>query len=578
MGASHHRALGSGSSRVVAPVEPGREGRAKVSRTFRLFISSPFSDLEAERNALHREVFPGLQRLCESKGARFQAIDLRWGVSDEAGLDQRTMPLCLDEIARCQKADRPNFLILLGDRYGWRPLPATIPATEFDRIVERVDGTGRDRLTSWYLRDDNAVPPEYYLRPREPDGPFGTSDDPTLKAKRSDAWNREAAAMRADLLQAVGDLDLSSSAATDSEARAKYVASATEQEIQQGAFRVPDARDHVFCYLRRIDGLPADASARAYRDLEWPDGEGEPRPDADAARQQARLKALLSDCLPGNIISSAVPWETGGPVLDLDRFCTEVGERLEAAITERLALDEDTDGVSLEAEAHRRFADHLIKFFTGRRDLLDGIERHLEGRARRPLVVRGVSGSGKSSLLAAAALQAAAVPGRAVAMRFIGADSASTNGSGLIGGLCRQIGAEYGVSDPVPDDLQELTDLFPARLALATADKPLIVFIDALDQLTAGDAARRLAWLPAEVPEHAAIVVSTLPGDTFDAASSRTPEILDVDPMPAVEAEGLLDLWLGGSGRDLRDDQRTEVLRSFSAAGGLPLYLKLAFE
>ncbi len=549
-----------------------------MSRTFRLFISSTFSDLEAERHALHRQVFPGLQRLCESKGARFQAIDLRWGVSDEAGLDQRTMPLCLDEIDRCQKADRPNFLILLGDRYGWRPLPATIPATEFDPIIEKVDDGARDRLTSWYLRDDNAVPPEYYLRPRDPDGPFGTSDDPAVKEERSAAWDREAAAMRADLLQAIEDLDLSSPKATDAEARAKYVASATEQEIQQGAFRVPDAGDHVFCYLREIDGLPADVSAQAYRDLDWPDGGGEPTPDVDAAEQQTHLKALLAECLPGNIISSTVFWKAGGPVLDLDQFCADVGQRLSGAITERLALDEDTDSVSLEVDAHQRFAEHLVKFFTGRRDLLDAIERHLDGDTGRPLVVRGVSGSGKSSLMAAAALRAAAVPGRAVAMRFVGATSASTNGSGLLGGLCRQIGGEYGVSDPVPDDLQQLTEMFPARLALATADKPLIVFIDALDQLTAGDAARRLAWLPAEIPEHAAIVISTLPGDTFDAASSRLPEIVDVEPMPAVEAEALLDLWLDGAGRTLQGDQRSEVLQSFSESGGLPLYLKLAFE
>ena len=65
-----------------------------ATRTFRVFVSSTFEDLKEERNALQREVFPKLQKLCEDHGARFQAIDLRWGVRDEAALDQKTMCAC----------------------------------------------------------------------------------------------------------------------------------------------------------------------------------------------------------------------------------------------------------------------------------------------------------------------------------------------------------------------------------------------------------------------------------------------------------------------------------------------------
>jgi len=101
----------------------------RTSRPFRVFVSSTFSDLKAERNALHERVFPRLRELCQAHGCRFQAIDLRWGVSEEAALDQQTMNICLGEIERCQKTSpRPNFIVLLGNRYGWRPLPRQIPA------------------------------------------------------------------------------------------------------------------------------------------------------------------------------------------------------------------------------------------------------------------------------------------------------------------------------------------------------------------------------------------------------------------------------------------------------------------
>jgi len=87
------------------------------SRTFRVFVSSTFSDFIEERNALQKEVFPKLRQLCEAHDCRFQAIDLRWGVREEAALDQRAVPICIEEIERCQHTQlKPNFIILLGDR------------------------------------------------------------------------------------------------------------------------------------------------------------------------------------------------------------------------------------------------------------------------------------------------------------------------------------------------------------------------------------------------------------------------------------------------------------------------------
>ena len=53
---------------------------AQTSRTFRIFVSSTFSDLKEERNALQQHVFPRLRELRSRHGCRFQAIDLRWGI------------------------------------------------------------------------------------------------------------------------------------------------------------------------------------------------------------------------------------------------------------------------------------------------------------------------------------------------------------------------------------------------------------------------------------------------------------------------------------------------------------------
>jgi hypothetical protein len=103
-------------------------------------------------------LFPKLEQLCAQNGFQFQAIDLRWGVSGEAALDHRTMRICFDELRRAQDiSPRPNFLILLGNRYGWRPLPEEISVAEFQALKRAAAqmATSTDKNPSAILRPDS---------------------------------------------------------------------------------------------------------------------------------------------------------------------------------------------------------------------------------------------------------------------------------------------------------------------------------------------------------------------------------------------------------------------------------------
>jgi len=59
----------------------------QTTKTFRVFVSSTFTDMREERRILQKEVFPKLKALCVSKGASFQDVELRWDVNEEAQLD-----------------------------------------------------------------------------------------------------------------------------------------------------------------------------------------------------------------------------------------------------------------------------------------------------------------------------------------------------------------------------------------------------------------------------------------------------------------------------------------------------------
>ncbi len=86
-------------------------------RAIRVFVSSTFRDMQAEREELVKRVFPQVRRLCEERGVGWSEVDLRWGVTDEQKAEGAVLPICLAEIDR----SRPFFLGLLGQRYGWVP-------------------------------------------------------------------------------------------------------------------------------------------------------------------------------------------------------------------------------------------------------------------------------------------------------------------------------------------------------------------------------------------------------------------------------------------------------------------------
>lgn len=87
------------------------------NREVRVFISSTFRDMFAEREELAKFTFPELRKRCRERQVEFTEVDLRWGISDEQKAEGNVLSICLAEIERC----RPYFIGVLGGRYGWVP-------------------------------------------------------------------------------------------------------------------------------------------------------------------------------------------------------------------------------------------------------------------------------------------------------------------------------------------------------------------------------------------------------------------------------------------------------------------------
>lgn len=541
------------------------------TQTFRLFVSSTFLDLEAERNYLREHVFPAIRAMCARRGARFQAIDLRWGVSREASLDQQAIKVCLEEIDRCRMVTpRPNFIVLLGNRRGWLAPPPAIPAGEFRELLEHVASQDRSLLTGregWYQRDDNAVPPEYYLRARE--GAY----------RKDEVWEP----VETRIHRLLADAARHTAYARDP----KYSASATEQEIIRGALGADQFKGRAFCFVRELTGeYPDPAAARG----------GEPVLDfADADQGPlTQLKDRLRAELPYFEYRARWDADTGRPttehLTDLGRdvrevLSTAIAEEIDhpspvpvrSPATRRMAAEAALDD---EGMAHRAFAEEHRGVFVGRGTELAAIAAYLRGDDARPLVIAGPGGTGKSAVLAEALGRAQRHHDRAtVIYRFVGATAASSDLRALVHGLCRELARRCGADESaVPAGYQELVSDLANRFQAASAERPLLVFLDSLDQLPPGEEGRGLSWLPSWLPAGTRLVVSTRPGDTLEVLRKRDCLITELGPMTPDDGAELLNRWLADDHRTLQAAQAHEVLRKFAASEGNPLYLRLAFE
>jgi hypothetical protein len=560
--------------------------------------------MKEERNKLQEFVFPRLRELAIAENCHFQAIDLRWGVSKEASLDQQAMKICLTEIERSQYiSPRPNFIMLLGDRFGWRPLPYSIPVSEMERMLDFMTAEER-KLTlwnenteendvsmawnngkplgkrGWYRMDDNAEPPQYVLQPRLANTGF----------EDAEIWETEVERPLLTILERAAK-----QAAFNEDELVKYTLSATGQEILHGAMNVEDAQSHVFGFFRtiinpeKLSGMPEEniyfESKSIYRTEQLKLKEKVKKHLGDNIQEfqvEWNVKVFLTDhigSIPDNLNDCLKLNSIGNTPQNL---CEAVWLRLSQVILTETEKLKPVDMFEKEQEAHSEFCQDREKFFVGREDTLSCIADYLESSDSHLLVVWGQSGSGKSSLMAKAIQKAQINNKTAVSIfRFIGATPESSNRRKLLESLCRQLTQVYnGDKNTIPIDYPDLLQEIPKRMELAGSQKQILIFLDALDQLEEIDQTFISGFFLRELPPNVKMIISFLPGELVNVLKKQLPSIsiLEVKGMSRMEGSELLHKWLANSKRHLTIKQSGDILTKFEKNGGLPLYLKLSFD
>ena len=504
-------------------------------------------------------------------------------------------------MGRCQRlSPRPSLVILLGDRYGWRPLPYQIPQPEFERIIAAVPTLDTAGLLHWYRLDENAVPAAFVLQPRS-----GDYRDPAV-------WAREERLLRS-CLEAGAD-----AAGIDP---TSYRLSATHQEIIAGT-GASSPHENWFGFFRTIANANAETLARAgYLDL-TAGGER----DGDAAATIEALKENLRHASPHAVTDYSVGWTDHGPsTSDIAIFCDMVEHRLCASIESELARLAQIDPAGFEIAAHRNFAEGRRSVFFGRQAVLRRIAEYAGSSSPpgRPLILYGEGGCGKSAIMAAGAAAAREELPRAVVIeRYVGASPSSSNAVELAKGITDEIARSLDLP-LLPAHVSEDDSLtaFAVRLTDGTAERPIVVFIDALDQLASEWLSNAINWLPARLAPHCRLILSAraeqeivdyelrlhpdrlllrvMPeeiisenaplalessGVASEALTAKqrlhqlaSSHLIEIGGLDRSNGEAALTQYLARARRSLTDGQQRIVLDGF-ARHGLPLWLKLAAE
>uniref|UniRef100_A0A8C4WZ30 NACHT and WD repeat domain containing 2 n=1 Tax=Eptatretus burgeri TaxID=7764 RepID=A0A8C4WZ30_EPTBU len=581
------------------------------ARCVRVFISANVEDTEAERRALHQHVIPKLREFCrDNYGLDFQAVDVYWGVEladrDDACVQALRMSL-LDECIRTSTG--PCFVGLLGERYGEPVLPGQIEAAEFERLLEGALSAGLDThlLDTWYRRDENAVPPAYYLLPRSHLlKNFDNCSDSQAMAADHEQWMGISADIKtllrssASVCQSKGHLSINQTQ--------KYFMSGLEEEFTfaLGERATPGMAKRCVCYIRTIqDAERFAAIPQMARYLDLPGGIKTGR-DPQAVQ---RLHRLRDSFIPACVSESKLRVYSSKTVCDarlgytesceqqyVEGLCRQFYEDMIDLIemTVPKAYEADADPAYEEIVHHVSLCRSLHALYVYPADALRSIKDYVVGGTRRtkssPLVVYGGPCSGKTVLMAEVTAQAykwyqdaaGSDSEPVVVIRFVGQTEESSYIRNLLKSLCEQLAWVYAkLVGPLPESVRELWDIWVGLLHASTSQRPLLIVLDGIDQLMETDGARTVWWVPQTLPPSVRLVVSTPPNKfgILHALKKIVPDdssYVEMVPRSKKNCNQLLKSRLGQIKRKVTSGQQIYINEALVKCP-LPLYLNLLF-
>ena len=333
--------------------------------------------------------------------------------------------------------------------------------------------------------------------------------------------------------------------------------SVTELEIFHGVLNNPEMAGHAFFYFR-------DAAYSSQKGGDYlSDGEEE---------------RICLAALKGRILRSGFPLVENYP--EPEALAERVRDDLWKLIDLKFPESEVPDSLARERMQHEAFASSRLGLYIGGECYLRALDAAISADPRKPVLVCGASGGGKSALLANWVQKySLANPEAIVLTHFLatGADAASAVNMviRLLREISRMTGEELVLEGDPRRALHMLEEWLEKAGSFAIAKGGVFVLLlDALDKMTEH---RDLDWWPKHLPEGVALVASCLDGGMRDSVMPKMEWTeLRVSPLQRSDCERFIREHLVKYRKSLTPQQTAMVLGH--PLCGNPLFLRTLLE
>ncbi|XP_061575249.1 NACHT and WD repeat domain-containing protein 2-like [Cololabis saira] len=450
------------------------------SSCVKIYLCSNPEDSVVERRALRESVFPRFRENCR----RSHRLDVRV-IDPYESNDPSCWP---DEISRqqlieeCRESSAGPFLLaLVGHQYGTASLPPRVEVSEFQLLLQVMQqaGSSTQDLEQSYLRDENAVPASYCLKP-----PLTHTCSPLLaNVKEEEESNRKNTEELVKVFQSAASLCVQNGLMSPERVHSFYT-SALDADIRFALGNRPgrDIVNRSVVYVHKVLNAKADTKERL--NLQLP-SESETRildssKSSEAPAHGELLSELCDNFLPGLITTCQLLVYTTTTECDQRHGYTSARRRgyadslCEQVYSDLLLLTDSWNISAPRGDAHmcdalyreraeqEQLREVLSRFYDVTQPEEEKIRAYVEqNEHRRPLVVTGGPCTGKTVLIAHCTQQLKfwLTDGDPVVMSYWCNLSINTSPKHLLSSLCRQVACRYNHQSC----LKQAPDFYPVN-------------------------------------------------------------------------------------------------------------------